>query len=59
MNQKKTCPISHKVSNAMHSRIEEEAAKDHRSIADMSTVLLAEALVIRDAQQKGNTGKYL
>lgn len=56
---KLTNPMSFKISDPMKARILKECAKEHRSEVDLARILMAEALVIRDAQQEGNTQKYL
>lgn len=52
-------PMSFKISDPMKQRILEECAKEHRSEVDLGRILMAEALVLRDAQEKGNTKKYV
>lgn len=55
--QKQEVPLSFKVSNSMKARIDEECEAESRAVADMAKILLAEALLIREA--KRNTHKIL
>jgi len=49
--QKQENPLSFKVSNAIIARIDEERDIESRSQADMAKVLIAEALMYRDAKR--------
>ncbi len=58
--QKQENALSFKTSNSMDTRIEFYCTQDNgRAKADMAKILIAEALVARDAQENNNTQKYL
>lgn len=50
-------PLSFKVSSAMISRIEQEQQIESRSQSDMAKILIAEAILIREANR--NISKIL
>lgn len=49
--QKQEHPLSFKVSSAMISRIETECETESRSQSDMAKILIAEALMFREAKR--------
>lgn len=49
--QKQEHPLSFKVSSAMITRIDEEREAESRSQAEMTKILIAEALSIREAKR--------
>jgi hypothetical protein len=55
--QKQEYSLSFKVSAAMKAKIDQECETENRSQADMTKLLIAEALCFRDA--KSNTRKIL
>lgn len=55
--QKQEVALSFKVSNAMSARIDAECEIESRSISDMAKILIAEALMNREA--KRNIAKIL
>lgn len=58
--QKQENALSFKTSNPMDARIEFYCAQDKgRPKADMAKILIAEALVARDALENNSTQKYL
>lgn len=58
--QKQENALSFKTSNAMDSRIEYYCTRDKgRAKADMAKILIAEALVARDAMENDSIQKYL
>lgn len=58
-NQKNEIGLSFKITPRLKGRLDEECTKEGRSQAEMSKILLAEALVLRDAQANSTRSKYL
>ena len=49
--QKQEVGLSFKISQAMSGRIAEECEQESRAISDMAKVLIAEALMFREAKR--------